>query len=76
MQQITFKREFSIIFDAVKTKNVQYLKENIHHIKKTVLKTNPRKITENLNFKKFRSVFKKISSRCSYSISGVSSFLI
>ena len=34
MQQIVFKREFSVLFDAVKTKNVQYLEEKIQLIKK------------------------------------------
>ena len=33
MQQIAFKREFSVVFDAVKTKNVQYLEEKMQPIK-------------------------------------------
>ena len=36
MQQIVFKREFSILFDAVKTEKVQYLEEKIRPIKKIV----------------------------------------
>ena len=34
MQQIVFKREFLALFDAVKTKNVQYLEENMQARKK------------------------------------------
>ena len=33
MQQTVFKREFSVVFDAVKAKNVQYLEEKIQPIK-------------------------------------------
>ena len=28
MQQIVFKREFSVLFDAIQIENVQYLEEN------------------------------------------------
>ena len=35
MQQIIFKREFSVV---VKAENVQYLEEKIQHIKKIVIK--------------------------------------
>ena len=38
MQQIVFKREFFILFDAVKTENVQYLEEKIQSIKKKCYK--------------------------------------
>ena len=37
MQKIIFKREFSVLFDAVKTKNVQYLEEKMKPIKKFVI---------------------------------------
>ena len=37
MQQIVFKREFSILFDAVKTENVQHLKEKILPVKEIVI---------------------------------------
>ena len=39
MQQIVFKREFSVLFDAVKTENMQYLEEKIQPIKKIIIKT-------------------------------------
>ena len=68
MQQIVFKRDFSILFDIVKTVNVQYLEEKIMPIKKIVIQKNPEKIAKNLNFRKSRSISKKISSRHSYSI--------
>ena len=38
MEHIIFKREFSVLFDAVKTENVPYLKEKIELIKKIVIK--------------------------------------
>ena len=38
MQQIVFKRKCSVLFDAVKTKNEQYLEEKIQSIKKIVIK--------------------------------------
>ena len=38
MQQILFKRKFSILFDVVKTENVQYLEEKMQPIKKIVIK--------------------------------------
>ena len=37
MQQIVFKREFFVIFDAFKTENEQYLEEKIQPIKKIVI---------------------------------------
>ena len=37
MQQISFKREFSILFDTVKTETVQYIEEKVHPIKKIVV---------------------------------------
>ena len=37
MQQIVFKRKFSVLFDAVKTENVQYLEEKMQPIKKTII---------------------------------------
>ena len=42
MQQIVFKGEFSVLIDAVKTKNMQYLEEKIQPAKKTYRK-NPEK---------------------------------
>ena len=44
MQQIVFKREFSFLFDAVKTENVQYLEEKIQPTKKNVIKKSRKKI--------------------------------
>ena len=38
MQQIVFKREFSILFNAVKTENMEYLEEKIQLIKKIIKK--------------------------------------
>ena len=37
-QQIVFKREFSVLFDAVKTENVQYLEEKMQPIKRILSK--------------------------------------
>ena len=37
MQQIVFKREFSVLFEAIKTENVQYLEGEIQHIKMFVI---------------------------------------
>ena len=59
MQQIVIKREFSILFDAVKTENVQYLEEKMQPIKRIAIEKSRKKIAENLNFVKFRSIFKK-----------------
>ena len=36
MQQIVFKRQFSVLLDAVKIENVQHLEEMIQPIKKIV----------------------------------------
>ena len=36
MQQIAFKRKFSVLFDAVKTENVPHLEEKIRLIKKNI----------------------------------------
>ena len=38
MQHVIFKREFFVLFDAIKTQNVKYLEEKIHHIKKILIK--------------------------------------
>ena len=40
MQQIVFKKEFSVLFDAVKTENLQYLEKKIQPIKKIAIKKN------------------------------------
>ena len=37
MQLITFKRPFSVIFNAVKTQNVEYLDEKAQPIKKILI---------------------------------------
>ena len=37
MQQVVFKREFPVLFDAVKTENLQYLEQKIQAIKKNVV---------------------------------------
>ena len=44
MQQILFKREFSVLIDAVKTENVQYLVKKIQPIKKIVIEKIQKKI--------------------------------
>ena len=44
MQRIVFKREYSILFDAVKTKNVQYLEEKIQSVKEDCYQTIQEKI--------------------------------
>ena len=44
MQQIVFKRELSVLFYEVKTKNVQYLEKKIKPIKKIVAKKSREKI--------------------------------
>ena len=36
MQEIVFKKQFSVVFDAVKTGTVHYLEEKIQPIKKVV----------------------------------------
>ena len=36
MQQFAFKREIAVLFDAIRTENVQYFKEKIQLIKKIV----------------------------------------
>ena len=36
MQQIIFKREFSFLFDAVKTENMQFFEEKMYLITKIV----------------------------------------
>ena len=38
MQQVVFKRKFSVPFKEVKFENVQYLQEKIQPIEKTVIK--------------------------------------
>ena len=45
MQQFLFKREFSVLFDAVKTENVHYLEEKIQPIKKIVTEKIQKKIS-------------------------------
>ena len=56
MQQIVFKGKFSVLFDATKTENIQYLVIEID----CYLKHPEKKIFENLSFEKSRSIFKKI----------------
>ena len=40
MQQLAFKREFSVLFNAVKTENVPYLEEKIQPIEKIIIEKN------------------------------------
>ena len=47
MQQILFKSEFSVLFDAAKTKNVQYLEEKVQPLKRLLSK----KIQKKKSFK-------------------------
>ena len=42
MQQTVFKIEFSVLFDAVKTKNVQHLEGKTQPIKRIVIKKFPK----------------------------------
>ena len=56
MQQIVFKKDFSVLLNAVETENVWYLEEK--------------------TFRKSRLIFKKISSKCTYSMPGVSQYQI
>ena len=44
MHHIVFEREFSDLFDAVKTQNVQYLEEKVQLIKKLVFEKIQKKI--------------------------------
>ena len=37
MQQIVFKRKFSVLLDAVKTEKVQHLEENVQPIKNIII---------------------------------------
>ena len=59
MQQIVFKRNFSVLFDSIKTENVQYVEEKIQAIKKIVIKKIQKKIVSNFNFKISRSISEK-----------------
>ena len=43
MQQIVIKKEFSILVDAIKTKNVQYLEEKIQPLKRLLSKISRKK---------------------------------
>ena len=43
MQQNVFKRDFFVLFDAVKTENVQCFEEKIQPIEKIVIEKNPEK---------------------------------
>ena len=57
MQQIVFKREFFVLFDAVKTETVQYLEEKVQPNKNIVIKKSIRKNRLKFDFKKSRSIF-------------------
>ena len=59
MQQIVFKRGFSILFETVKTENVQHLEKKIQPIKNIVIEKIQKKIVSNLNFNKSRLIFEK-----------------
>ena len=72
MQQNVFKTEFPVLFDTVKTENVQYLEEKMLPIEKIAIENIQKKIALNFNFKKSKSIFVKISSMCLYSTSAVS----
>ena len=50
MQKIVFKREFSALFDSVKTENAQYFEEKIQPIKKFIIKKNSEKNRLKLEF--------------------------
>ena len=64
MQQIVFKRNFSVLFDSIKTENVQYVEEKIQAIKKIVIKKNPEKKLFQISILRYPDQFlKKISSR-------------
>ena len=51
MQQTVFKREYSVLFHAVKTENVQDLEAKLPKPKLTFKKIAIEKISKNLNFK-------------------------
>ena len=38
MQQLLLKRKFFVLLDAVQTKNVHYIEEKTHTIKKIIIK--------------------------------------
>ena len=44
MQRIIFKKEFSVLFHAFKTKNMQYLEEKIQLIKNIIIEKIQKKI--------------------------------
>ena len=44
MQQIVFKRNFFVLFDAVKTENMQYIEEKMQPIKNVLSKKSRKKI--------------------------------
>ena len=46
MQQIVFKRKFSVLLDAVKTENVQHLEEKIQPIKNIVIEKIQKKLLQ------------------------------
>ena len=46
MQQIVFKRKFSVLFDAVKTENVQHLEEKIQPFKNIVIEKIQKKLLQ------------------------------
>ena len=77
MKQIVFKREFFILFDAVKIEKGQYLEEKIQPIKKTVIEKILKKSRLKFEFQEIQ-IFEKISSNCSYSMSipGISLYQI
>ena len=43
LQQIILKTELSVLFDAVKTENVQHMKEKVLSIKRLLLKKSKKK---------------------------------
>ena len=47
MQQIVFKRKFSVLLDTVKTENVQHLEEKIQPIKNIIIRKIQKKIKIN-----------------------------
>ena len=50
MQEIVFKREFSVLLDSVKTKNGQHFEVKIEPIKNIVIKKMPKKYRLKIEF--------------------------
>ena len=61
MQLIVFKREFFVLFDTIKTENVQHLEKKIKPIKKIVIKKIQKKLLKICFLRHSDRFLKKIS---------------